>query len=293
MLNANGGISMSEPKRISRDQKIATFSRTNQAVLEVEPGQDVIFETPNGSLIATGPVYVKGAEPGDALAVRIGEMRHVDQAEMRLRPGKGVFGDYLAEKYETAQRPHFPIVDNKVIFNDQISIPPQYMVGLIGTTPSNQEIPTSWPGRHGGNLDNKLIAPGATLYLPVYLPGALVAAGDLHFAMGDGEIMLTALEVTGEVVLRFDLVKGRRLKGPMVETEKLVCTMGVARTLDQAMMIAIEEMKDLLQLRVGLTLEEAGMLMSAMCDLAICEVVSPLVVVRATMDRTVVTTLRV
>ncbi len=284
---------MSEPKRISRDQKIATFSRTNLPVLEVEPGEDVIFETPNGSLIATGPILVKGAEPGDALAVHVGEMRFEKQAEMRLRPGKGVFGDYLAEKYETVQRPHFPIVDDRVIFNDQISIPPQYMVGLVGTTPSNQEIAVSWPGRHGGNLDNKLIAPGATLYLPVYLPGALVAAGDLHFAMGDGEIMLTAMEVTGEVTLRFDLIEGRQLKWPMVETDRLVCTMGVARTLDQAMMIALEEMKELLQLRVGLTLEDAGMLMSAMCDLAICEVVSPLVVVRATMDRTVVKALHV
>ena len=111
--------------------------------------------------------------------------------------------------------------------------------------------------------------------------------------MGDGEVMLTAMEVTGEVDLEFGLVKGRQLKSPVVETERLVCTMGIARTLDQAMMMAIEEMKDLLQLRVGLTLEEAGMLMSAMCDLAICEVVSPLVVVRATMDRTVVKDLQV
>ncbi len=284
---------MAEPKRITRDKKISSFSRVNEPVLEVVPGEEVVVETPNGSLIATGPIYVKGAEPGDALAVRIGEMRLEDRAEMRLRPGKGVFGDYLAERYETVQRPVFPIIDNKVIFNDQISIPPRYMVGLVGTTPSNQEIPVSWPGRHGGNLDNRLISPGATLYLPVYLPGALVAAGDLHFCMGDGEIMLTGMEVTGEVSLQFDLVKGRQLKGPMVETENLVCTMGVARTLDQAMMIAVEEMKDLLRLRAGLTLEEAGMLMSAMCDLAICEVVSPLVVVRATMDRTVVKALHV
>jgi amidase len=284
---------MAQPKRITRDRRISSFSRANEPVIEVVPGEEIIIETPNGSLIATGPIYVKGAEPGDALAVLIGEMRLEDRAEMRLRPGKGVFGDYLAENYETVQRVEFPIRDGMVVFNDRISIPPHYMVGLVGTTPANQDVPVSWPGRHGGNLDNKLMAPGAILYLPVYLPGAMVAAGDLHFCMGDGEIMLTGMEVTGEVSLRFDLLKGRQLKWPMVETEKLVCTMGVARTLDQAMMSAIEEMKDLLLLRAGLTLEEAGMLMSAMCDLAICEVVSPLVVVRATMDRTVVRALHV
>ncbi|MHB0871585.1 MAG: acetamidase/formamidase family protein [Chloroflexota bacterium] len=284
---------MSQPKRISRDQKITNFSRNHQPVMEIGTNEELIVECPNGSLIATGPIYVNGAEPGDALVVHIGEMKFGNEAEMRLRPHKGVFGDYLAEKYDTVQRPRFPIVDNRVIFNDQISIPPQYMVGLVGTTPHNQEIPVSWPGRHGGNLDNKLIAPGATLYLPIYLPGALVAAGDLHFCMGDGEVMLTAMEVTGEVSLKFDLMKGRKLKWPIVETDRLLCTMGIARTLDQAMMVALEEMKELLQLRVGLTLEEAGMLMSAMCDLAICEVVSPQVVVRATMDKTVVKALRV
>lgn len=284
---------MSETKRITREQKIASFSPSNQPVVEVELGEKITVETPNGSLIATGPIYVKGAEPGDALVVRIGEMRHIDEAEMRLRPNKGVFSDYLIEKYDSVQRPKFPIVNNRVIFNEEISIPPQYMVGLIGTTPHNYEVPVSWPGRHGGNLDNKVIGPGSTLYLPVYLPGALVAAGDLHFAMGDGEVMLTALEVTGEVDLEFDLVKGRNLKWPMAETDGLVCTMGIDRTLDQAMMIALNEMKDLLQLRAGLTLEQAGMLMSAVCDLAICEVVSPLVVVRATIDRSIVKSLRV
>lgn len=284
---------MSETRRITRDQKIATFSASNEPVIEVNLGEKITVETPNGSLIATGPIFVKGAEPGDALAVKIGEMRHIDEAEMRLRPGKGLFGEYIFEKYDTVQRPRFPIVDNHVIFNDRISIPPQYMVGLVGTTPHNYEVPVSWPGRHGGNLDNKLIAPGATLYLPVYVPGALVAAGDLHFSMGDGEIMLTAMEVTGEVDLEFDLVKGRNLKWPMVETEKQVCTMGIARTLDEAMVMAVNEMKDLLELRVGLNLEEAGMLMSAICDLAICEVVSPLVVVRATINRNVVKELRV
>ena len=151
----------SELKRVPRERKITTFSRSIEPVMEVETGEKLTFETNNGSLIATGPVSVKGAEPGDALAVRIGEMRFGDVAEMRMRPGKGVFGDYLAEKYDTVQRPSFPIVNNRVVFNDRIQIPPQLMVGLIGTTPSNQEIPTSWPGRHGGNLDNKLVAPGS------------------------------------------------------------------------------------------------------------------------------------
>jgi amidase len=150
------------------------------------------------------------------------------------------------------------------------------MVGVIGTAPVEGAILNGTPGPHGGNMDCTLIAEGSTVYLPVEVPGALFGLGDLHAVMGDGEVLICGVEMAGWVRVRLDVLKGRSLPLPLVENEELVATIHSGEDLDLAAQGAIENMARLLTETVGLALNEAGMLMSAVGQLRICQVVDPL-----------------
>ena len=137
---------------------------------------------------------------------------------MWIKPGRGAFGDRLADTIrETVVRP-VPLRDGHAIFSDTIAIPLRPMIGVLGVAPYGDPVATFWPGRHGGNLDCRLVTTGNTLYLPVAAPGALLGIGDLHAAMGDGEIMLSGVEAAGEVTLRAEIVPSWPFTGPWVET---------------------------------------------------------------------------
>jgi amidase len=138
------------------------------------------------------------------------------------------------------------------------------MVGVIGTAPREGEILNGAPGPHRGNMDCTLIGEGSKVYLPVEVPGALFGLGDLHAVMGDGEIVVCGVEMAGWVTVQFEVLRGRLVPPPLVETENLVATVHSHEDLDAAAQGAIEGMAQLLTERVELPLHEAGMLMSAL-----------------------------
>ncbi|MCL6557969.1 MAG: acetamidase/formamidase family protein [Firmicutes bacterium] len=215
----------------------------------------------------TGPVYIEGAAPGDALAITIDAIRLGPQAHIKLIPENGICRHRVRSPATKICR----IQGDEVDFSPAVKVPIRPMVGTIGTAPLGKAIPTVYGGSHGGNLDNNLIAPGATIYLPVFVPGALLAVGDLHARMGDGELGGIALETNGEVDLRVRLVKGVNLVGPFGENAEVVFACAFIHGPWEAIEEVSARFADLLVSRFGLTLEEAVMLISAAGDLRLCQ----------------------
>jgi amidase len=225
---------------------------------------------------ATGPIFVEGAEPGDVLAVKIERIELATEGVMAVGPGLGVLGKRL-DKYEAKP---IPIRAGKAIFNDDFHIPLNPMIGVIGVAPAGEAVSCGTPGDHGGNMDNKLITTGATVYFPVFVPGALFALGDLHAAMGDGEIGVSGIEVPGKVTVTLEVKKGKTIPSPMLENDDSIITIASAETLDEAVSRSVEQMADFLAPQIDLPFSELTMLLSAIGQTQICQVVDPLMTAR-------------
>jgi len=275
---------------VSADQVVFSLSKEAPPVVRVQPGEKVVLETADcfsgqvrsadaviGNVDwthvnpASGPVYVEGAQPGDVLAVTIEGLGVVSPGVMAVSDDFGV----LSRHFDGMS---FQLVgfDGEKATVSGGSVPIKPMIGVIGVAPAGDPIPCGSPGPHGGNMDTTLIGHGATVYLPVFVPGALLAAGDLHAAMGDGEICGTGVEVAGRVTLVVDVHRDLTLVNPAVENGDVVATIASAETLDEAAELATRDMADLLMSRLGLSPADATMLMSAAGQLQVSQVVDPL-----------------
>ena len=210
--------------RLSRDQVIWAFGPDLEPVLEIEPGDVVTFETNDcftgqikseADLVtdidlgrinsATGPVALRGAEPGDSLVAEILDVRPVEWGVATLIPGFG----QLSGLVEAPVTQMFQVRDGMVKMNDRISFPANPMVGVVGVATGGETLATGHAGQHGGNLDDHWHGKGSRIFFPVRQPGGMFAVGDMHAAMGDGEICFTGVEIAGEVDIRFDVLKRR------------------------------------------------------------------------------------
>ncbi|MHA6261172.1 acetamidase/formamidase family protein [Sporosarcina sp. CAU 1771] len=234
-------------------------------------------ETVNWETInpATGPVFIDGAMPGDVLKVTIEKIEIGNQGVMVVGPELGIMGHTIKEMESKI----LPIKDDKILFND-FEIPLNKMIGVIGVAPAGDGVNCGTPGAHGGNMDNKMIAEGATLYLPVFVEGALFALGDLHAAMGDGEVSVTGVEVAGKVTVTLDVLKGEKLNHPMLENDEVFSQIVSAETLDEAAKVASSEMIGRIIEKTDHPLSEITMLMSIVGQSEICQIVDPLMTAR-------------
>ena len=231
---------------------------------------------------ATGPVYVEGAEKGDVLKVEILDIKLDDMGTMCCLPENGVLGADITEN----QIKKVPVKDDKAIFN-QFELPINPMIGVIGVAPENESVPCGTPGRHGGNMDNTKIAKGATLYLPVFRDGAYFGCGDVHACMGDGEIMVSGVEIGAVVSVRLTVLKGVSIDNPRLEDAENIYTIASSEDIEKAIYTATKDMCGILQKNLGYTLNEAGMLMSAAGNLQFCQVVDPERTVRMAIPKTI------
>ena len=231
---------------------------------------------------ATGPVYVEGAEKGDVLKVEILDIVLEDMGTMCCLPENGVLGVDITEN----QIKKVPVKDGKAIFN-QFELPLNPMIGVIGVAPQNESVPCGTPGRHGGNMDNTKIAKGATLYLPVFHDGAYFGCGDVHACMGDGEIMVSGVEIGAVVKVKLTVIKGVSIDNPRLEDAENIYTIASDEDLEKAIYTATKDMCSILQKNLGYTLNEAGMLMSAAGNLQFCQVVDPERTVRMAIPKTI------
>jgi len=235
--------------------------------------RDVTNKGPGGHIL-TGPIFVEGAEPGDVLEIRIQKIDlAVPYAYNGFRPGRG----YLPEDFPYSRMKIIPLDRTRMIakFAPGIEIPLHPFFGSIGVAPPENvgRIDSAPPWIHGGNLDNKELVAGTTLYLPVHAKGALLEIGDGHVGQGNGEVDITALETS--LVGTFQLVvrKDMHLRWPRAETLTHYITMGLHEDLTEATKMAIREMIDYLVTDRHLSRDDAYMLASVAADLSITELV--------------------
>jgi acetamidase/formamidase len=230
----------------------------------------------------SGPVFVKGARPGDVLAVELLQFRPRDWGWTALIPGFGLLADEFPDPWLRIA-PVDPEV-GRVRWSDQISLPYRPFPGTIGVAPAEPGLhPILPPSRWGGNIDTKHLVEGATLYLPVGVEGALFSLGDTHAAQGDGEVCGTAIETAMDVVVRLSVRRDFQIDSPqyrlpagaLAESERSayhVCT-GVGPDLMEAAKDAVRATIRILEAQRDLEREEAYALCSVAADLRIHELV--------------------
>ena len=276
--------------RLSRDQVIWSFGPELEPVLEVEPGDLVTFETNDcftgqirseDDLVteidlgrinsATGPVAVRGAEPGDSLVVEILDVRPIEWGVATLIPGFG----QLIDQVQAPLTRLFEVRDGIVRMNDRVSFPAMPMVGVVGVATGGETLSNGLAGEHGGNLDDHFHGKGARIYFPVRQPGGMFAVGDMHTSMGDGEICFTGVEIAGEVDVRFDLLKGRQARWPVTELGDRWLPHATAPDYADALALVADEAARLLVDQHGFSIEDAFVFLSVACDAGVAQACKP------------------
>jgi len=246
---------------------------------EIEPELKAIYaevkDKGPGGHILTGPIYIEGAEPGDTLEVRIRKIRiATPYASNGFSPQRGVLPPSDFARGRTKIIP-LDLKRNVALFSDKIEIPLRPFFGSMGVAPpeSMGRINSGPPGVHAGNLDNKDLVEGTTLFIPVHVKGALFEAGDGHAGQGNGEVDITAMETSLVGTFQFIVRKDLHLKGPRAETPTHWIAMGLDPDLDQATINATRDAIDFLVTEKGLTREDAYALCSVAVDFNITQAV--------------------
>jgi acetamidase/formamidase len=228
-----------------------------------------------GPHIMTGPVAVRGAKIGQVLEVRIKAIElNYDWGYNAIKPLLGA----LPDDFKTMRHIHIPLDRARMVGRLPwgLDLPLKPFFGVMVTAPPREwgAVASPPPRRNGGNIDNKELVAGTTLYLPIHVDGALFSVGDGHGAQGDGEVCVTAIETgligTFELHLRDDM----SLEWPRAETPSHVITMAFDPDLDDAVVIALRDMIKLICARTGMSREDAYTLCSLAADLRVTQVVN-------------------
>lgn len=245
---------------------------SNQIIDESQKVTSIDFSRVNP---ATGPVFVNGAEPGDALVVEILSIETSSRGFIVTAPKAGALGDFVTQ---AKTRTCFARGSNVEFLGIPVKV--NKMIGVIGVA-TKEKSSTGVPGRNGGNLDTKLVTEGTKVILPVEVKGALLGVGDLHLAMSDGEICVSACEVSGKVETRVSIEKEMSLPWPIIETRDAFYVLVSHEDLGEAVKEASKVAVKVLEKGLGLEWHDAYMLSSLSIDLQISQVVDPRKTVRA------------
>ncbi len=225
-----------------------------------------------GGHILTGPVFVEGAEPGDALEVKILSI------DLPIDYGYNGCAGFLRENCVQGAPAKLIPLDRTAMtatFEPGIVVPLHPFFGSMGVAPPPEagRVSSTPPGRHAGNLDNRELVAGTTLLIPVFVPGALFEIGDGHAAQGDGEVDQTAIETSLRARVQLTVRKGLKLTWPRAETPTAWISMAADADLAVATKTAIQEMIDFLAATKGLSRHEAYQLVSIAGDVAVTQLV--------------------
>jgi len=235
---------------------------------------DQVKDKGPGGHILTGPVYIEGAEPGDTLEIRIGKIDlDIPYAYNSFRYGAG----FLTDDFPYSRMKIIPLDRKRMVaaFGPGIEIPLRPFFGSMGVAPplAFGRYDSAPPTIIGGNMDDKALVSGTTLYLPVHVPGALFQVGDGHAGQGNGEVDITALETSLVGSLTFILHKGETTPYPRAETPTHYIAMGFDDDLSNATRKALRNMIDFLVAEKHMTRDDAYMLISVSGDVEITELV--------------------
>lgn len=255
----------------------------DQTLEEVLQRELVLYENP-----ITGPIYVKGAKPGDTLSIEVVDIETPDMGVTVVIPGFGGLEGWLHPSPPLTK--FSKIIHGKATYtlNDgrEINIPVKPFIGTIGVSPASEAISTITPGRHGGNMDVPDICPGNKLYLPVEVEGALVGVGDVHAVQGDGEICGTAIEIPSIVTMKIDLIKNKKINWPRIESPDEIMTICSARPLEDAVRLAFLELIRWLEEDYSIERYDAYMFLSLAAKMRLAQIVDPLFTIVAKLPKT-------
>lgn len=266
---------------IPKDQKAFAFDASIPPVLEIDSGDTVTFETGDAAYerlskgetveaiglenfnAVTGPVRVRGAEPGDVLKIEINDIQ-VTRAWSVWLPDFGGLGKHTKE---VGVKPIL-LKNERAYISNRLSVDIKPMIGCIGVAPAEGKGSTFMPAYpYGGNMDLREMSAGATLYLPVQVDGALLAMGDLHAAMGVAEPTWVSLEAAGSATLTISVEKNKKLKFPRLRIGSSTYCLGMGDTLEKAHQAALDEAYSLLINERGLEPFDAYAFASAVVDM--------------------------
>ncbi|WBT08709.1 acetamidase/formamidase family protein [Corynebacterium sp. SCR221107] len=219
---------------------------------------------------ATGPIAIEGAEPGDTLKVEVLSIKVGSVGTMTSHPDFGALPGTVEERTRKIK-----VINEVIQFDDRYKFPCRPMIGVIGTAPQVDTVPTGEPREHGGNMDTKEIVAGSTLYLPVNVEGANLALGDVHAIMGDGEVAVCGLEIAAEVEIEVSLIKGQPLPLPFLVSGDSAYTIASDRNLHTAVQESVRMMRDWISSNSTLDPTDTLLLLSLRGDTQISQIVDP------------------
>jgi acetamidase/formamidase len=247
-------------KRLALGPLCYEFSRHVEPRLRIEPGETIVVETEDAfsgqirtnadrrdkgkqplSNPQTGPIYVNGVQPGDALAVTVHSINPlIGQCATRTGDARQL-GEWLGDDCPHGTRV-CAIADGLIQWSADVAIPYAPMLGCIATAPDGGPPSTLNAGPFGGNMDIVEVCPGNTIFLPAFVPGGLLYLGDAHAAMGHGELSGSGLEMPAETVITVDRVEGKRLAGPRIESPDEIMTIATGCPMECSMAEAYSQL---------------------------------------------------
>ncbi len=284
-------------KRQTRDTLYYTHSRHNKPTLFVQPGETFVVETElctgdwlrslqdrydpakaKGPNPSSGCIYVEGAQPGTMLAVSILGIEPDGLGYTGFAPGMNPFPDWIRQKEWGVVSKTVRIRDGLVEWDERLQLPVRPMVGMLGTAPAQEEFLNSRNGPHGGNLDAQEVTVGATVYLPVFVEGALLHVGDVHAIQGDGEICCGGgVECRAVVTLRVDVLpRPTRMTWPRFVDATHIGCFACARPAEDAFRLAVQELIYWLADDCGWDEREAFLLLGQVLEARATQFVDPL-----------------
>lgn len=297
MVALHGNTAQADTKKFKPTRGVQTFA-VREPVLRVAPGDVVETETLNGDYYnkpggawpgEVGPFYIEDATPNDTLVVKILRLRtNIDHAIANHNPAgySAVAGDRMTRMLNAPipeRRYVWQLTDNgtKGVLDlteskRRVEVQLKPMLGRVATAPAGEEAWGGlWPGNFGGNMDLSDVGEGATVYLPIFHDGAYFYFGDGHALQGDGEIAGTGLETTMAVTFQFELIKGKKIAWPRVETAEHIMVVGSVRPLSDALRIAAVEMVEWLAAEHGFEKWDAYQVLSQVAEIRVANMVDP------------------
>ena len=232
-----------------------------------------VYERPNP---ATGPIYVNGAMPGDTLEIEIHDIKLVGKGYMHIINHKEPT-EFSKNGHEFITAEAMPDNNIRILNNGNKVFPANPMIGVIGVAvPPKKEgvFFGSDVGDYGGNMDNSAVKAGVKVYLPVYVEGALAGIGDVHGAMGDGEIFDQGIEMCADVDITVRVRKDMKISRPLVISNDIISTTASADTMEEACKHVASDMRYILEAYYGMSHVDAGLAIGLYGDIKVCQIIN-------------------
>ena len=283
-------------KKLTRDNPIYILEPGMTPAITIDSGEDLLVETwdavegirdPHELEVkslkgpATGPIYVNGAEPGDSLKVDFISISPKEGAAHMVMPGRGFLYEDFDEGYPTVMQ----ISDGNVVLPSGVKLPMCPSMGVVATTPTYPQCTATDSGPYGGDIDMKELVEGSSIYLPVFVPGGLLALGDCHAVVGDGAVAGTGAECSSDTHIRVTVEKGMNINSPRAITPDYFVVLSHGEELGPAMKQAVRDMVDFLVSEKGLKPYDAYTLCSLAGDIRVSRTFRPISPVKMMLSR--------